>query len=472
MSIITRFAPSPTGFLHIGGARTALFNWLYTKHCGGKFLLRIEDTDRARSTEAATMAIIEGLQWLGLSWDDDITYQYTRKDRHAEVAYQLLEAGKAYRCYSTSEEVEAFRAANPGEKFRSPWRPDEGLGHTPILLRKLASDISEAFVIRLLAPQTGETQIVDAVQGEVRVQNDQLDDMVLLRSDGTPTYMLAVVVDDHDMGVNFVIRGDDHLTNTFRQLQIFRAMGWPEPRFAHLPLIHGADGAKLSKRHGALGIEEYRKLGYLPEALLNYLLRLGFSGGEEIISLDEAVKIFDIAKVGRSPARFDFAKLDKINAHYIQHMQNNEELLRLLLPFLEDGLQTSSPGTLMKILQGMGLLKGRASSTLVKMAEDAKIFIRKQTDIDEKSRQALSEVSPELIAKLYHLLAGVSPWDLDTLTTECKKFAEIEGVKFPKIMQTLRAIILGTFQAPSIMEVMIILGQEETLARYTLSRVT
>ncbi|MEM7653818.1 MAG: glutamate--tRNA ligase, partial [Pseudomonadota bacterium] len=313
MSVVTRFAPSPTGFLHIGGARTALFNWLYARHCGGTFLLRIEDTDRKRSTDEAIAAILDGLSWLGLDWDGDTVYQFSRAERHADVARALLESGNAYHCYASQEELQEMR-----DRARAEGRP---VGYDGRWRDRDPSEAPDSVppVIRLKAPQSGQTIIHDLVQGDVTVGNEQLDDMVLLRADGTPTYMLAVVVDDHDMGVTDVIRGDDHLTNAFRQTQLYQALGWQTPRFAHIPLIHGPDGAKLSKRHGALGAEAYRDMGFLPEALRNYLLRLGWShGDEEIISTEQAIEWFDIADAGRSPSRFDLARLTSLNAHYIK----------------------------------------------------------------------------------------------------------------------------------------------------------
>ncbi|MGH7064889.1 MAG: glutamate--tRNA ligase, partial [Stellaceae bacterium] len=330
MKPIVRFAPSPTGFLHIGGARTALFNWLYARHHGGSFRLRIEDTDRARSTPEAVEAIIGGLQWLGLDWDGDIVCQSTRVARHAGVARQLLAAGGAYRCWCTPAELEAMRERARAEKrsvrYDGTWRdrdPTEAPAGVPP-------------VIRLRAPQHGSTTIGDLVQGEVTVANSELDDLIILRADGTPTYNFSVVVDDHDMGITQVIRGDDHLNNAFRQMQIYRALDWPVPEFAHLPLIHGADGAKLSKRHGALGVEAYRDMGYLPETLRNYLLRLGWShGDDEIISTEQAIQWFDLDAVGRAAARFDFAKLDNLNGHYIRETPD-DELAALALPFVEE----------------------------------------------------------------------------------------------------------------------------------------
>ncbi|MBC7135504.1 MAG: glutamate--tRNA ligase, partial [Oceanibaculum nanhaiense] len=332
MTVVTRFAPSPTGFLHIGGGRTALFNWLYARHTGGKFLLRIEDTDRARSTEDAVQAIFDGLKWLGLDWDDEAVMQFARAGRHAEVAHELLAQGKAYRCYASPEELTAMREQAKAEgrpvRYDGRWRdrPDSD------------APAGVAPVIRLKAPQTGQTIIQDMVQGEVTVANEQLDDFVLLRGDGTPTYMLSVVVDDHDMGITHVIRGDDHLNNAFRQTQLYQAMGWDVPHFAHIPLIHGPDGAKLSKRHGALGVEAYRDMGFLPEAMRNYLLRLGWGhGDEEIIPTDKAIEWFDLDAVGRSASRFDMAKLENLNAHYLREADDTR-LATLILPMLEEKL--------------------------------------------------------------------------------------------------------------------------------------
>ncbi len=363
MTVVTRFAPSPTGFLHIGGARTALFNWLFARHHGGTFLLRIEDTDRARSTEAAVEAILDGLKWLELDWDGDAVSQFERRGRHAEVAHQMMEAGHAYRCYASPEELEAMRAeqkaAGQPMRYDGRWR-DRDPAEAP-------AGVSP--VIRLKAPQEGETVLADHVQGEVRVQNAQLDDMVLLRADGTPTYMLSVVVDDHDMNVTHVIRGDDHLTNTFRQIQIYRAMGWDLPEFAHIPLIHGADGAKLSKRHGALGVDAYRDMGYLPEAVRNYLLRLGWGhGDDEIISTEQAIEWFDLGGIGRSPSRFDFAKLDNLNAHYMR-LADDARLVGLIVPLIEakSGAPVNSEARDL-LTRAMPGLKQRAK-TLVELAE-------------------------------------------------------------------------------------------------------
>jgi glutamyl-tRNA synthetase len=448
--IITRFAPSPTGFLHIGGARTALFNWLYSRHCNGKFLLRVEDTDRKRSTEEATNAILESMAWLGLDADDAIIYQSKREARHAEIAHELLKRGKAYQCYATQEELNAFREANPNAKYQSPWRDHNGA---------IPSNIPP--VIRLKAPKEGKSAVHDLVRGTVEVDNAELDDMVLLRSDGTPTYMLAVVVDDHDMAITDIIRGDDHFTNTFRQKQIYEAMDWEVPRFAHLPLIHGPDGAKLSKRHGALGVSEYQKMGYLPEALLNYLLRLGWSHGDaEIISMKDAINWFDIKDVGKSPSRFDFEKLNSVNAHYITQCSDQN-----LLNLIQDSLKVQ-PGSLEynRILQSMPSLKPRAS-TLVELAEQAQIYIAKRSKLDDKSQKVLAEGGKELVPLLVELISTITDWSLENIEQICKGWASEQGLKTAMIMQTLRASVVGTFASPGIFEVMAILGKEETIRR-------
>ena len=386
MTIVTRFAPSPTGFLHIGGARTALFNWLFSRHHGGKFLLRIEDTDRARSTEPAIAAILDGLSWLGLQWDDEVTYQFARAARHAEVARQMLASGNAYHCYASPEELEEMRAAQKAAgkpmRYDGRWRDCD----------PRTAPEGVAPVIRLKAPQTGQTVINDAVQGEVTVENAQLDDMVLLRADGTPTYMLAVVVDDHDMGVTHVIRGDDHLNNAFRQLQIIKAMGWPEPVYAHIPLIHGPDGAKLSKRHGALGVDAYRDMGFLPVALRNYLLRLGWGhGDDEIISTDQAIEWFDLGGVGRSASRFDMAKLTNLNAHYLRETPD-AELLPLVLPLIEAriGGPVDAAGR-ERVVRGLNGVKQR-TRTLVELADNLVFYARAGAPpiADDKARAVLT----------------------------------------------------------------------------------
>lgn len=450
MTVITRFAPSPTGFLHIGGARTALFNWLYAKHHGGKFHLRIEDTDRMRSTPEATQAIIDGMKWLGLEWDGDIVYQFARSARHAEVAHDLVARGKAFYCYTTPDELEDFRSKNPNAKFRSPYRDGgEREGVSP--------------VVRLKSPLDGETTISDKVQGTVSVKNSELDDMILLRSDGTPTYMLAVVVDDHDMGITQIIRGDDHHTNSFRQLQIYQAMGWQAPEFAHIPLIHGADGAKLSKRHGALGVEEYQKMGYLPEALRNYLLRLGWShGDDEIISTQQAIEWFNLDAVGKSPSRFDFVKLENLNGHYIRE-SDDERLVYLLVAGGWWPDEAAKKALLKKAMHG---LKQRAK-TILELAQSAGFYIAETIELNEKAREIMEKGGRELLGNLLPELEALSyaEWNHDRLQEICKAYGEKTGQKLGNIMSPIRAAITGTTTSPSMFEVMEILGKDEILNR-------
>ena len=451
--VVTRFAPSPTGFLHIGGARTALFNWLFARHHGGKFLLRIEDTDKARSTTEAIEAILDGMRWLGLDWDGHEYYQSQFWARHAEIAHRLLERGAAYRCYMTQEELAAQRevAQRDRKPFRieSPWRHiAEAQGDKP-------------FVIRLKAPRDGETVIDDRVQGRVTVQNAEIDDFVLLRSDGTPTYMLAVVVDDHDMGVTHVIRGDDHLNNAFRQLGIIRAMGWPEPVYAHVPLIHGPDGAKLSKRHGALGVDSYRdELGYLPEAVSNYLLRLGWGhGDDEIISRGQAIEWFDLDHVGKSPSRFDFKKLENLNGHYIREA-DDAELADLVAPRL--GISDKQKSML---LRAMPELKPRAN-TLVHLAEGAQfLFAQRPLEVDEVARALLTPEARELLHGTHGRLAALAEWDAPSLEAAIREVAEGGGVKLGKLAQPLRAALTGRTTSPGIFDVLALLGRDESLAR-------
>ena len=450
--VVTRFAPSPTGFLHIGGARTALFNWLFARHHGGKFLLRIEDTDKARSTTEAIDAILDGMRWLGLDWDGHEYYQSQFWARHAEVAHRLLERGHAYRCYMTQEELAAQREKAQAERrpFRihSPWRDDSSdQGDRP-------------FVIRLKAPREGETVIEDQVQGRVAVQNVELDDFVLLRSDGTPTYMLAVVVDDHDMGVTHVIRGDDHLNNAFRQLEIIRAMGWPEPTYAHVPLIHGPDGAKLSKRHGALGVDAYRdELGLLPEAVSNYLLRLGWGhGDDEIISREQAVEWFDLAHVGKSPSRFDFKKLENLNGHYIREA-DDARLAELVAPKI--GLDAAQKALLLKAIPE---LKARAHD-LNQLAEGATfLFASRPLQVEEGAAALLTPESRALLAKAREAL-DKAEWNHDALEQSVREVAEAEGVKLGKLAQPLRAALTGRTTSPGIFDVLALLGKSESLAR-------
>jgi glutamyl-tRNA synthetase len=451
--VVTRFAPSPTGFLHIGGARTALFNWLFARHHGGKFLLRIEDTDKARSTKEAIDAILDGMKWLGLDWDGHEYYQSQFWARHAEIAHRLVERGHAYRCYMTHEELAEQREAAQRERrpFRinSPWRDvTEEQGDRP-------------FVIRLKAPREGETVIDDRVQGRVTVQNAELDDFILLRSDGSPTYMLAVVVDDHDMGVTHVIRGDDHLNNAFRQLAIIRAMGWPEPVYAHVPLIHGPDGAKLSKRHGALGVDAYRdELGFLPEAVSNYLLRLGWGhGDDEIISRDQAIEWFDLNHVGKSPSRFDFKKLENLNGHYIREADDGR-LADLVAPRL--GISEEKKGLL---LQAMPELKPRAN-TLDQLAEGARfLFAQRPVDIDEAAAALLTGESREMLHRAHGKLADLGKWDAPSLEAAIREVAEGSGVKLGKLAQPLRAALTGRTTSPGIFDVLALLGRDESLAR-------
>ena len=451
--IVTRFAPSPTGFLHIGGARTALFNWLYARHHGGKFLLRIEDTDKARSTKEAIDAILDGMRWLGLDWDGHEYYQSQFWARHAEIAHRLLERGSAYRCYMTQEELAAQREAAQRERrpFRieSPWRDmtDE--------------QADKPFVIRLKAPREGETVIEDQVQGRVTVQNAELDDFVLLRSDGTPTYMLAVVVDDHDMGVTHVIRGDDHLNNAFRQLAIIRAMGWPEPTYAHVPLIHGPDGAKLSKRHGALGVDAYRdELGMLPEAVGNYLLRLGWGhGDDEIISRKQAIEWFDLDHVGKSPSRFDFKKLENLNGHYIREADDGR-LADLIAPKL--GLSDEQKALLVK---AMPELKPRAN-TLLQLADGARfLFDERPLSVDDQALALLTPDARSVLAAAHHKLAALANWDAPSLEAAIREVAEASGAKLGKLAQPLRAALTGRTTSPGIFDVLALLGREESLAR-------
>lgn len=460
MSVVTRFAPSPTGFLHIGGARTALFNWLFTRHHGGVFRLRVEDTDRARSTEPAIAAILDGLTWLGLDWDDEVVYQFARMKRHAEVAHRMVETGHAYFCWCSQEELAEMREAAKREgrpmRYNGYWRDRDPAEAPP----------GVPPVVRLKAPQTGETVIDDLVQGEVRVANDVLDDMVLLRADGTPTYMLSVVVDDHDMGISHVIRGDDHLNNAFRQAQIFIAMGWELPRFAHIPLIHGPDGAKLSKRHGALGVDAYRDMGFLPEAMRNYLLRLGWGhGDDEIISTAQAIEWFDLGGVGRSPSRFDMAKLTSLNGHYMREA-DDERLAELVLPriaaIVERELDETDRARLIAAMPG---LKARAK-TLIELAENAAFYVRRRPlEFNSAALKLLDEDGRAVIAALAAEFAQCEDWSSSVLEELTRSFAETRGMKLGKVAQPLRAALSGAATSPPIFEVMAILGRDETLGR-------
>ena len=462
MTVVTRFAPSPTGYLHIGGARTALFNWLFAKHHGGKYLLRIEDTDRARSTEPAIAAILDGLSWLGLPWDGEVTYQFARAARHAEVAHQMLAAGHAYHCYVSPQELDEMRAAQKAAgkpmRYDGRWR-DRDPKEAPAGVKP---------VVRLKAPQTGQTVINDSVQGEVTVENAQLDDMILLRADGTPTYMLAVVVDDHDMAVTHVIRGDDHLNNAFRQLQIIKAMGWPEPVYAHIPLIHGPDGAKLSKRHGALGVDAYRDMGFLPAALRNYLLRLGWGhGDDEIISTEQAIEWFDLAGVGRSASRFDIAKLTNLNAHYLRETPD-AVLLPLVQPRIEEKLGGKiDPVGLERITRGMNGVKQR-SRTLLEVADNLVFYALAgaQPLADDKARAILTPEAKALLGKLAAALeAEAANWGEAQIEDAVRRFAESQGVKLGQVAQPLRVALSGSTVSPGIFEVVAILGPAETKQR-------
>ncbi len=462
--VITRFAPSPTGYLHIGGARTALFNWLYARHNGGKMLLRIEDTDRERSTDAATAAILDGLTWLGLDWDGDAISQFERAPRHREVAEELVRAGKAYYCYATPQELEDMR-----EKARAEGRPPRYDG------RWRDRDPSEAPdgvkpVIRIKAPQEGETLVEDAVQGDVRFHKD-LDDFIILRSDGTPTYMHAVVVDDHDMGVTHIIRGDDHLTNAARQTIIYKAMGWDVPQMSHIPLIHGADGAKLSKRHGALGVDAYRAMGYLPEALRNYLVRLGWShGDDEIMSTEQMIEWFDVHDINKGAARFDFQKLEAINGLYMRASDDKKlfDALLAVLPEIEGGPELAASldeKGRAQLLAAMPGLKDRAK-TLVELADGAKfIFASRPLDLDEKAASLLNDEGRAVLKAVLPDLEAASEWTIEVLDAAVRAHAEKTGLKLGKIAQPLRAALTGRATSPGVFDVLFVLGRDESLGR-------
>jgi len=463
--VVTRFAPSPTGFLHIGGGRTALFNWLYARKHGGKMLLRIEDTDRQRSTQEAIDAILDGLSWLGIEWDGDTVYQFARAARHREVAEQLLAAGKAYRCYATAEQLTAMReqarAEGRAKLYDGSWR-DRDPAEAP-------ADVKPT--IRLKAPLTGETVIEDQVQGRVAWQNENLDDLVLLRGDGTPTYMLAVVVDDHDMGVTHVIRGDDHLINAARQKQIYDAMGWELPVMAHIPLIHGPDGSKLSKRHGALGVDAYRAMGYLPAALRNYLVRLGWShGDQEIFTTQEMIDAFDLAAIGRSAARFDFAKLESLNGHYLRQADDQAlvTLLEDLLHYIPQGPALAAKlddTTRAQLLQAMPGLKERAK-TLVELLDNAGfLFADRPLAIDPKGQAVLTPETRQLIGRLRAALESVSPWTSETTEAAMRAFADQAGLKLGAVAQPLRVALTGRTTSPGIFDVLAVLGRQECLSR-------
>lgn len=457
--VVTRFAPSPTGFLHIGGARTALFNWLYARGHGGTFRLRIEDTDRQRSTPEAIDAILQGMRWLELEWDDEVVFQFARAARHREIADALLATGRAYLCYATPEELDemrtAQRAAGTPIRYDGRWRdrdPAEGRNR------------NVPPVVRIKAPQTGETIVHDKVQGDVRFSNDVLDDFILLRSDGTPTYMLSVVVDDFDMGVTHVIRGDDHLNNAARQMQIIQAMNWPTPVYAHLPLLHGEDGAKLSKRHGALGIHEYEALGYLPEAMRNYLLRLGWShGDDEIISTDQAVRWFNLESIGRSPARVDFKKLDNLNGHYIRGADDSR-LARDTVQLLTSRGVDLAENVEGKLVQAMPGLKERAK-TIAELSDSAAyLYVRRPVPLDDKARALLTDSARATLRRLLPSLEEAT-WTAEALESAVRLFADAAGMKLGAVAQPLRAALTGRSMSPGIFDVFISLGRDEALAR-------
>ncbi|MEM9319125.1 MAG: glutamate--tRNA ligase [Pseudomonadota bacterium] len=456
--VVTRIAPSPTGIMHIGTARTALFCWLYARARGGKFLLRIEDTDRARSTPEATEAIFDGMRWLGLDWDGDAVSQFDRANRHAEVAHSMLAAGHAYKCFSTQDEIQAFRdqakAEGRSTLFLSPWRDVPAADHP-----------DAPFAIRLRAPRDGETIIQDAVQGAVKTRNDLLDDMVLLRSDGTPTYMLAVVVDDHDMGITHVIRGDDHLSNAARQAQIYHAMGWDEPVMAHLPLIHGPDGKKLSKRHGALGVMDYAAEGYPAPAMRNYLARLGWSHGDDELFTDaQARHWFDLGGIGRAPARLDLKKLAHISGWHIAHM-TGPDLIAAVQEYLRiSGAATLSDGDADHLSQALPYLQDRAK-TLPELLEKAHFVLTARPILpDEKTAPLLTTVSRGILAELTAQLQNVS-WERDALEAVLTVAAEVRGLKFGDLAKPLRAALAGRSATPSVYDMMLVLGREESIAR-------
>jgi glutamyl-tRNA synthetase len=465
-TVVTRFAPSPTGYLHIGGARTALFNWLYARHTGGTMLLRIEDTDRERSTDAATAAILDGLTWLGLHWEGDPISQFERAPRHREVAEELVRLGKAYYCYAAPAELEEMR-----EKARAEGRPPRYDG------RWRDRDPSEAPqgvkpAIRIKAPSEGQTVVRDRVQGDVRFPNKDLDDFIILRSDGTPTYMHAVVVDDHDMGVTHIIRGDDHLTNAARQTVIYDAMGWEVPVMAHIPLIHGSDGAKLSKRHGALGVDAYRAMGYLPAALRNYLVRLGWShGDDEIMSLDDMIRWFEIDDVNKGAARFDFQKLEALNGIYMRQMPDEELLDTLVrtLPYLEDGkpmLAKLDDAGKAKLLAALPGLKERAK-TLVELADNAGyLFAERPLALDEKAASLIAGPAKPILAGAKAALEAIGPdWTAASTEAAIRDFAATGGHKLGAVAQPLRAALTGRSTSPGVFDVLAVLGRDESLAR-------
>lgn len=458
--VVTRFAPSPTGFLHIGGARTALFNWLFARHHGGTFHLRIEDTDRERSTDEAIEAIFEGLKWLGLDWEGEPVFQYARQKRHQEVAEKLLSEGKAYYCYCSQEELEAMREKARAEgkpiRYDGTWR-DRDPAEAPEGVKP---------VVRFKAPQEGETIVRDHVLGDIRIANSQMDDLILLRSNGSPTYMLSVVVDDVDMGITHIIRGDDHLTNAARQSQLYAAMGWTPPEFAHVPLIHGPDGAKLSKRHGALGVESYRDMGYLPEAMRNYLVRLGWShGDDEIFSTEQAIEWFGLDAIGKSPARLDFAKLENMNGHYIRQADDGALADATLDVMARVHGWEATPALREKLLEAMPGLKERAK-TLIELGQSAE-YLRATRPIalDEKAQKLLDENGRAVIGKLVPALEKVDTWEIEPLEGAVRGFAEEAELKLGKVAQPMRAALTGGSTSPGIFDVLVSLGREEALGR-------
>ena len=464
-AVVTRFAPSPTGFLHIGGARTALFNWLYAKRFGGKFLLRIEDTDRERSTPEAVAAILDGLHWLGLEWDGEAVRQFERADRHRQIAHQMLASGNAYRCYASAEELTEMRERQKAEgkpmRYDGRWR-DRDPSEAPA---------GVAPTIRLRARQEGETIVDDKVQGKVTFANRDLDDLVLLRSDGNPTYMLAVVVDDHDMGVTHIVRGDDHLTNAARQMQIYQALGWDVPVMAHIPLIHGPDGAKLSKRHGALGVDAYRGMGYLPAALRNYLVRLGWSQGDrEFFSTEEMIAAFDLPQIGRSPSRFDFVKLENMNGHFMRSTPD-DELLQLLidtLPYLPGGPEMAATLTEAKRVQLAAALPGlkERAKTLIELADGAQfLFAQRPLAIEPKAEEILARSGRTYIRALLPRLEALTEWTAASTEAAVRDYAAEQGAKLGVIAQPLRAAATGRTTSPGIFDVLAVLGREESLGR-------
>ncbi len=459
--VITRFAPSPTGFLHIGGARTALFNWLFAKHHGGEFHLRIEDTDRKRLTDGAVEAIHDGMSWLGLTHDGDVVSQYDRRERHIDIAHELLAKGAAYHCYCSPEELKAMR-----KTARAEGRP---LGYDGRWRDRDPSEAPEGIkpVIRFKSPNEGQTTIEDKVQGDVTVANSQLDDMILLRADGSPTYMLSVVVDDHDMGVTHVIRGDDHLTNAARQAQLIQAIGWDLPVYAHIPLIHGPDGAKLSKRHGALGVDAYRDMGYLPSAVKNYLLRLGWAhGDDEMISEAQAIEWFGLEGIGKSPSRFDFTKLENLNGYYIREIESNETLVEACQPLIEKSLgRPLKAEETALLIDAMDEFKPRAKN-INDLAESILfLFAARPLSFIPKAEKILSDEARERLSSVADILEKSPSWDAKSLEDSIKTYAETQNLKLGAIAQPLRASLTGSNVSPGIFDILVWLGRQESLAR-------